>query len=138
MTTLLPERIERLLMLYRDAAIAVGADGDGYGRMAEAGAALCAAINEIVAERDTCRKGLERSTTIEPRPWWSVFGLDRILASKMHQEAKRVGPLLMEMALQHLVDEATKRGVHPSEIRCAHREARDELMPEPNPAGGGA
>jgi hypothetical protein len=92
---------------------------------------------KVMAEKDELldcyRKGMERSATIEPRPWWSVFGLDRILASKMHQQAAKVGPLLTEMALQHLVDEATKRGVHPSEVSCAHREARAELMPDPKP-----
>lgn len=116
---------------FNEAASKANADG-----IREAFAKLQADLAAANAAVDFYRKGLERSNTIEPRPWWSVFGLDRILASKMHQEAAKVGPLVMELALQHLVDEATKRGVHPSEIRCAHREARDELMPEPKPAGG--
>ena len=75
--------------------------------------------------------------SFEPRPWWVVFGLERSAASRMHGEARSIGPALVERSLQHLVDDADKRGVHPGEIRRALDEARAELLDEqPKPAGG--
>lgn len=79
-------------------------------------------------ERAEQPKPADVAFSIEPRPWWVVFGLERHAASRMHVEAQSIGPVLVERSLRHLADDAHKRGVHPAEVARALDEARTELL----------